>query len=263
MRAAGAALFAVLGLAAGSAEARPPRVMALDQCADQYVLALSPDADLILSPRADDPDSWMREAARGRRQLRPTLEAATLAQPDVVVRYWGGDARLLAAVERGGARVATIEDATDFDGVRANLRGIGKALNASERAEALIAGMDRRLAEARQGRPRTALYMTPGGFTAGRGTLIDAMMRAARLTNLAVAPGFAPVGVERLALIPPAAFALGFYDQVRADWRGPGRHPVVRQAARGRIAARVPAAALTCPAWFAGDAAVLMSGDGA
>lgn len=261
MRAAVAALLTV-GLSAASAEARPLRVMALDQCADQYVLALRPDVDLILSPRADDPDSWMREAAKGRRQLRPTLEAATLARPDVVVRYWGGDARLLAAVERSGSRVATIDDATDFDGVRANLRTIGKALNASARAEALIEGMDRRLTEAGQGRPRTALYMTPGGFTAGRGTLIDAMMRAARLTNLAATPGFAPVGVERLALIPPAAFVLGFYDRVRADWRGPGRHPVVRQAARGRIAARVPAAALTCPAWFAGDAAVLMSGEG-
>ncbi|MDP1778630.1 MAG: ABC transporter substrate-binding protein, partial [Brevundimonas sp.] len=45
-------------LVAGVAEARPLRVMALDQCADQYVLALRPDAELALSPRADDPDAW-------------------------------------------------------------------------------------------------------------------------------------------------------------------------------------------------------------
>jgi iron complex transport system substrate-binding protein len=31
------------------ADARPMRVMSLDQCADQYVLALAPDADLALS----------------------------------------------------------------------------------------------------------------------------------------------------------------------------------------------------------------------
>ncbi|MFN4042224.1 MAG: ABC transporter substrate-binding protein [Brevundimonas sp.] len=258
MKAAVAALLAVLG-ASEPAQARPLRIMALDQCADQYVLALRPDADVILSPRADDPDSWMREAARGRRQLRPTLEAATLARPDVVVRYWGGDARLLAAVERGGARTASIQDANDFEGVRANLRVIGRALDALERAEALISRMDRRLAQAGQAAPRTALYLTPGGFTAGKGTLIDAMMRAARLTNLAAAPGFTPVSVERLVLAPPAAFILGFYDQIRADWRGPGRHPVLRAAAQGRVAARIPAAALTCPAWFAADAAAMMT----
>lgn len=258
MRTAGAALLAMASCA-GAAEARPLRIMALDQCADQYVLALRPDADLILSRRADDPDSWMRGAAKGRRQLRPTLEAATLARPDVVVRYWGGDARLLAAVERGGARTASIQDAADFAGIRANLRAVGEAVDATDRAEALIASMDSRLEQAGGAAPRTGLYMTPGGFTAGRGTLVDAMMRAARLTNLAVAPGFAPISVERLALTPPAAFILGFYDQIRADWRGPGRHPVVRAAARGRIAARVPAAALTCPAWFAADAALLMA----
>ena len=77
-------------LAADHADARPLRIMALDQCADQYVLALAPDAELALSPRADDPDSWMRREALGRRQVRPTLEAAIGFQPDVVVRYWGG-----------------------------------------------------------------------------------------------------------------------------------------------------------------------------
>ncbi|MBU3969654.1 MAG: ABC transporter substrate-binding protein, partial [Alphaproteobacteria bacterium] len=88
------ALAAGAWLGAGGVEARPLRVMALDQCADQYVLALRPDAELALSPRADDPDAWLREAAAGRRRVRPTLEAAIAFRPDVVVRYWGGEPRL-------------------------------------------------------------------------------------------------------------------------------------------------------------------------
>ena len=101
-------------LAAGEAQARPLRVMSLDQCADQYVLALAPKADLALSPRADDPDSWLRTEAEGRRRIRPTLEAAVGFQPDVVVRYWGGEPRLLAALEARGVKVLTIADAADF-----------------------------------------------------------------------------------------------------------------------------------------------------
>ncbi|MFN3931366.1 MAG: ABC transporter substrate-binding protein [Brevundimonas sp.] len=256
---AGAILLTVVA----PARAEPLRVMSLDQCGDQYALALAPHAHLALSPRADDPDSWMREAAAGRQRIRPTLEAAVGFRPDVVLRYWGGDARMLARLEAGGARIVTIEDATDFDGVRANIRAAALKLDAVPRGEALIEQMDRRLRETAlvPSKPRSALYLTAGGFTAGRGTLVDAVFRAAGLANLA-GPGFAPVSVERIALFPPARFVLGFFDQVRGDWRGPGRHPVVRAAAKGRVTASLPAASLTCPAWFAAEAAAMLRAGG-
>ena len=252
---------AVTGTPAGAVESRPLRVMSLDQCGDQYALALAPTAELALSPRADDPDSWMREAAAGHRRVRPTLEAAVAFAPDVVVRYWGGDSRLLARLEARGARVVTLDDATGFEGIRANIRKAAVAFDEAPRGDRLIARMDARLRQAAPpptARPRTALYLTAGGFTAGRGTLIDAIFGAAGLVNAAVKPGFAPVSVERIALSPPARFVLGFFDPVRGDWRGAGRHPVVRSAANGRVAARLPAASLTCPAWFAADAAALL-----
>lgn len=246
---------------AGVAEARPLRVMALDQCADQYVLALRPDADLALSPRADDPDAWLREASVGRPRVRPTLEAAIGFRPDVVVRYWGGEPRMLARLEADGVRVLTIEDVADFNGVRSDIRVVAQGLGVPARGEALIARMDRTLAAAAPAADapeRSALYLTAGGFTAGQGTLVDAILAAAGFSNAAAAPFFAPVSVERIALFPPARFVLGFFDQARGDWRGPGRHPVVQRAARGRVAARLPAAALTCPAWFAADAAMML-----
>jgi len=79
------------------------------------------------------------------------------------------------------------------------------------------------------------------------------MLKAAGFSNAAERPGFGPVSVERIALAPPARFVLGFFDQARADWRGPGRHPVVRNAARTRPVTRLPATVLTCPAWFTAD----------
>ncbi len=260
-RRAGALAGIALALAAGGAEARPLRVMALDQCADQYVLALRPEAELALSPRADDPDAWMREAAAGRRRVRPTLEAAIAFKPDVVVRYWGGEPRLLARLEATGVRVVTIEDATDFNGVRDRIRVVAEELGVPDRGRVLAVRMDgtlRAAAPAPRVSKGSALYLTAGGFTAGKGTLIDAILSAAGFGNAAEGPYFAPVNVERIALFPPARFVLGFFDQARGDWRGPGRHPVVRRAAEGRVAARLPAAALTCPAWFAADAAAML-----
>lgn len=257
-------MFAVL-LTGGVAEARPLRVMSLDQCGDQYALALAPDADLALSPRADDPDSWMRAQARGRRQIRPTLESAIAFQPDVVVRYWGGEPRLLAQLEADGVKVLTINDATDFAGVQANIRTVADGLGQDGRGQSLLARMQTRLTQAAPPNGRTrgsAQYLTAGGFTSGPGTLIDAILRAAGFSNAAKAPGFAPVSVERIALFPPARFVLGFFDQPRSDWRGSGRHPVVRKATQHRIAARLPAATLTCPAWFAADAAAMLKAGG-
>ncbi len=244
-----------LGLMATAASAEPLRVMSLDQCADQYVLALAPDARLALSPRADDPDSWMREAAKAHRQVRPTLEAAVGFRPDVVVRYWGGEPRLLGRLDRRGSRVITLADASDFDGIRGNIRTVANGLAVPERGERLIATMDRRLAAVRiDGKPpKPALYLTAGGFTSGSGTLMDAMLKAAGFGNATDRPGFGPVSVERIALTPPARFVLGFFDQVRADWRGPGRHPVVQRAAKESTVTRLPAAVLTCPAWFTAD----------
>lgn len=254
-------VVACLIAVASAVEAKPLRVLSLDQCADQFVLALVPDATLALSPRSDDPDSWMRIAARDHRQVRPTLEAAIGFRPDVVVRSWGGEPRLLGHLEKRGRRVVTLSDASDFAAIRGNIRTVARELGVPERGETLIRRMDRRLIDARSVRRGggSALYLTAGGFTAGAGTLIDSMLKAAGFANAADRPGFGPVSVERIALAPPARFVLGFFDQVRADWRGPGRHPVVRKAASGRTATRLPAAVLTCPAWFAADGVVMIA----
>lgn len=250
----------ITAASATAAQARPLRVMALDQCADQFVLALAPDAELALSPRADDPDAWMRQAAKGRRMVRPTLEAATGFQPDVAVRYWGGDARLLNALDRRGVRTVGIDDATDMEGVKANIRKVAAALNRPARGEALIRQMEARLEQASgAGRRRSAVYVTASGFTSGPDSLMDAILRAAGFRNGVVQPGYQPLGLERVLLTPPALYVKGFFDLARSDWRGAGRHPVMRRATAQRTAASLPGAALTCPAWFAADAAALLA----
>ncbi|AQR62177.1 iron ABC transporter substrate-binding protein [Brevundimonas sp. LM2] len=262
----GALVLAASLLAATAAQARPLRVLSLDQCADQYVLAIAPDADLFLSPRADDPDSRLAWAALAYPQVRPTLETAVGVRPDVVVRTWGGEPRLLAALARRGARIVDVPDATEMAEIRTNIRSVAAALDRDAAGARIVARMDARLAQAAHppAPGRTALYLTSGGFTAGQGTLIDSILRAAGFANLAGLTGFGAVSVERIALEPPRRFLLGFFDQVRADWRGVGRHPVIQTATRGRVAAALPASVLTCPAWFAADAAVMLSrGQGA
>lgn len=256
------AALAALALA-GPAAAKAPTVMSLDSCADQFVLALSPrDAIVGLSARADDRDSYLRAAAAGLPVRRATTEAVLAVRPDVVVRYWGGDARLERTLRARGVRVVRIGEATDFDGVRANVRAVSAALGRPAQGEALVARMNAQLAEAHgawKGAP--ALYLTPSGFTTGPGSLVDAMMRAAGMTNLATGSTWKPIPLERLVMHPPQAFVLGFFDAFAVAMQrwGPGRHAALKKRLPGRTAASLPASILGCPAWFAADGALALA----
>jgi iron complex transport system substrate-binding protein len=258
----GLLLAAALAFTSANGALAAPRVVSLDQCADQYVLALSPrEAIAGLSYRSEAGDSFLAAEARGLPKRRATLESLLAVQPQAVIRTWGGDANLVRRLEARGVRVTTLADASDFAGVRANVRQAAAALGEPARGEALIAGMDRELAEAAK-RPtgKTAAYLTPGGATAGPGTLVDAMMGAAGLRNTETGPGFRTMSLERMAMAPPQAVVLGFFDafSLSRDWWSPARSGPM-QAARERAIASLPGKVLGCPAWFAADGALTLA----
>jgi iron complex transport system substrate-binding protein len=235
-----------------------PRVLSLDQCADQFVMALSPREAIVgLSMRADDADSRLRANATGLPKRRVDLETVLAAQPDVVVRYWGGEPGLLAALNRRKVRILTVDEAKDFAGIRANIRRIADGLRQHQRGAALIAQMDVRLTKA-QGAwaGRRALYLTPGGVTAGQGTLVDAILSAAGLNNVERRAGFQTVSLEALALEPPSAVVLGFFDTLQAsgDSFGAGRHQLLQRLTKDRAVAHLPGSMLGCPNWSAAEA---------
>jgi iron complex transport system substrate-binding protein len=239
------------------------RVLSLDSCADQYVLALAPRAEIVgLSKRARNADSYERALAAGLPEQRASLESALLARATVAVRYWTPDAGLPAALAAHGVRVVQIDEANDFPGVRANVRKVAAALERRAAGEALIADMDATLAKARGawgGRP--AAYVTSLGDTAGDGTLVGAVMRAAGLAPEAKGPGYAPLPLETLVLHPPSALVLAFF----RDLAGGGEHWAIGSAARvealsGRPAiASLPGSVLGCPAWFAADGTAMLA----
>jgi iron complex transport system substrate-binding protein len=239
-----------------------PRVLSLDQCADQYVLELVPRADIVgLSTRADDADSRLRSLARGLPQRRTDLESALVARPDIVVRYWGGDPKLLAALSRRGARVVTIGEANDLPAVRRNIAQVSSALGQPARGAAVTARFDARLAGAAGAwKGREASYLTPGSFTAGGGTLVDSILRGAGLRNAEQGQGYRLISLERMALDPPKALVLGFFDtfQLSGAFWGEGRHAVLKKAARNGAVASLPGALLSCPDGGAGEAVALL-----
>jgi iron complex transport system substrate-binding protein len=260
-----AAILALLGLAWTAAQPAQasPRIVSLDQCADQYVLALAPRAEIAgVSKRALNGDSYLRDRAVGLPQLRPTLESVLGARADIAVTYWGADPRLADALHRRGVAVVQIDEATDFPGVRADVRKVAAALGQPAAGAALIAHMDAQLARSHGawGGAR-ALYLTPGGFTAGQGTLIGAMLAAAGLVPANSSPGYGPVTLEQLVWNPPTALVLGFFRDLaggRDHWNIAG-DGYLRGLVRRRAIASLPGSELGCPAWFAADGAAALA----
>ena len=261
MRLAGYALALAL-LTAGPAFGQDaPRVVSLDYCADQYVLALA-DAEQIeaVSVQAGDAHSALRDRAEGLARVRDAAEDVLALEPDLVVRSYGGGARARAFYARLGVAVHDLGYANDFDDVRAMIRRAAQALGHPERGETLIEQMDADLAAAANGPRLTALYMTPSGVTAGSGTVIDSLLEAANFENAAArdgAAGWRSLPLESLIDREPDLVVTAFFDGASAprDSWAMARHPVFQALFERSVRIELDGADVSCSAWTLAAAA--------
>jgi iron complex transport system substrate-binding protein len=227
------------------------------------VLALAPREKIVgLSKRADDADSPLRRLAVGLPLRRADLEDSLASRAEVAVVNWVGDPRLTQRLRARGVEVVRVGEANSFDDIRRNIRQVAAALGEAGRGEAIVARMDAELAGAAGAwNGASAVYLTPGGFTAGPGTLVDQILRAAGMANAERRPGYQSASLETLALHPPETVVLGFFDtfQLAGDSWGAGRHAVMRKIVRERAVASLPGELLGCPDWTAADAVALLA----
>ncbi|MGB3627247.1 MAG: ABC transporter substrate-binding protein [Henriciella sp.] len=239
------------GAAVGESQ---PTVVSLDYCADQFVMGLA-DRDQILavSPHADRSFSHLRDKADGLPQVRALAEDVVALQPDLVVRSWGGDARALGFYEQLGIKTVQIGYASDFEGAARVTREIGAALGQDERADTLIEQLEFNAPET----GKSALYLTPGGVTAGQGTMVDAIMQAAGIENAVSQQGWVTLPLEKLVQDPPervlSAF-FGFDEDTASNW-SLSRHPAMQRILANAETIQMDESRLTCPAWFVADEA--------
>lgn len=248
------------GIEAGPEAEGLPRVVSLDYCADQYVLAVAdPSQILALSPEADHIHSFYRQRAEGLPQVRADAESVLALRPDVALRNWGGDPRMIALLERAGIKVLTADYGSGPQVMFDNLSRFAAAMNRSEAAEALIA-QTRAALDAAQGSRTglTAAYVAPGGITAGTGTFVDEIIVAVGFRSSAAQLGLAgwrPLPLEALVRDPPDVIVASFFDlkQARASNWSIARHARVRQILETTPTLYVPGRYFSCNGLFFAD----------
>lgn len=244
MSGAGRLLLGLIGAAccAGSALAEAPaRVVSMNLCTDQLAMLVAAPGQLhSVSHLATDPTaSAMAEEARAYAVNRGLAEEIYLMQPDLVIVGSFSARATVDMLRRLEIPVVVFEPAYGLDEVRDRLAQMGEVLGREERAAALIADYDRRLAALQDlvaDRPDAALYYA-NGYTSGDRTLAGQILIAAGFENAAVAAGFDAGGIlplEVLAMLAPEALITS------RPYPGASRseeildHPVVRTLREGR-----------------------------
>lgn len=258
-----AMLLAACSQGPGHGPAAPRRIVSLDYCADQYVLRFARRGDILaLSPEATRRYSYLREQAAGLPQVRPRTASVLALRPTLVVRSYGGGPGIETFLARAGVEVVQLGYPETLADVRAEVLRVGEELGNPAAAQALAADMDRRLAAVagRRGAQRSALYITPGGVTAGPGTMIDELLTAAGRDNFQARPGWNTIPLERLAYERPDMVAAGFFESKPTGPWSAARHPLARDRLGDLPRVAVEGAWMSCGGWFLLDAVEALAG---
>lgn len=224
-------LLAVLAVAIGCSSqadqpapaprlAKPQRIASLSLGTDEILCALvSPERIVGLSRHSDNPQ--VSHVAGIARRVGATLdrdpERIVALEPDLVLAARYSKVELRELVNQTGAPVIVSTAFVSFSDIQDNIANIGRAVGEPERAAALIAEMDLRLADA-AGRPESPregwrlLYYAPSGWTAGDRTTVDEVIRAAGYRNAAAAAGISShqkITAEKVLEIDPDALLIG------------------------------------------------------
>ncbi|HUD92970.1 ABC transporter substrate-binding protein [Sphingobium sp.] len=187
----------------------PKRIVSLNLCADQLILALADRGQIAgLTRNAMDRDmSAEVDRAKGVPMLANSAEQILAIDPDLVA---GMPARRSAAVgglKGRGYRTLDLTSADSLADIYASIRATAAAVGHPDRGDVMIARMKGELASLpRPGRGRVAAYYQRRGYMTGTGTLIDDLMRRMGLVNLAAKlgkPPLAQVSLEEMVAARP------------------------------------------------------------
>jgi iron complex transport system substrate-binding protein len=237
------ALAPLLLLLGAAPPARPQRIVSLNLCADQYLMALAdPGQIAVLTQFARDPLlSAAASQAAGVPMSRGSAEEVLALRPDLLIATPGRRRETTAQLR--GRDIATLDlpSAESYADIVRQVRKVAAAIGHPGRGEALIRRMDAGLAALppAPGRGRVAAYYQRRGFLTGTGTLVDDLMHRMGLTNLATRLGrgkLQRVPLERMALARPDYLIVESATD-RIDDRGAEllHHPVLDRIPRLRL----------------------------
>lgn len=243
----GLAMAAILSMA-GVAQAAevdeagaPRRIISVNLCADQYLLALA-DREQIAGLTRNAADPHMSAAAAQARGLLlgQSAEEVLAIDPDLVVGMPVRRSAVMAPLRSQNYRTLDLRAAESFADIVAQTRKVARAVGHPERGEAQVAHMQRQLHGLGQpGRGRVAAHYQRRGFLTGTDTLIDDLMQRVGLVNLARKlgkPALSQLSIEELVAARPDFIIIeSLTERITDQGTEMLHHPALRDIPRLRL----------------------------
>ena len=228
----------------------PRRIVSINLLTDQWLLVLAP-RDRVASVTwlsLDPAYSPLWREARAVPENRGTAEEVLRFKPDLVLAGRYAATETVRMLERLGVRVVVFDYPPDFEGIAAQAREIGALIGEPEAAEQFVVSMQVRLDRVRASRPAHPLKVLEygqNGWTHGRGTVLDLLLREAGHVNIAAEHGvewMAQLPLEQVVRMQPEGFIIPRRDDGAPSLaHGVFDHAAFRAVAtRGRVITMPP-----------------------
>ena len=174
-------------------QAAPSRIISLAPSVTETVFALGRSDRLVGRTDYDTYPAEVMEIESVGTLQTPNIEKIVSLRPDLVIAATHFTQEALRALEQAGVNVAIIQGGGSFESVYESIRDIGLILNASRRAEGIVADMRQTVREVQRavrGEPRPRVYYVigfgeSGDYTAGGTTFIGQLIEMAGGNNIA------------------------------------------------------------------------------
>ncbi|HEX8649976.1 MAG TPA: ABC transporter substrate-binding protein [Pyrinomonadaceae bacterium] len=191
-------------------KARPVRIASTTLSTDEILLAIcTPERIKGFSKFALDA-KYSNVVSEVRATGSPIVENAEQIlqiEPDLIFVASYSRPETVEQLQAAGATVFRFANFISIEDIKQNIRTVGYSIGEDERAEALVAQMDRDLGQIRARVPKVdsaprVLSYSADGYTAGSGTLFDDILRTAGAINVAAEhglDGFPKINAEQVA----------------------------------------------------------------
>jgi iron complex transport system substrate-binding protein len=200
--------------------ARPQRIVSQTLGTDEILLAIcAPERIVALSVFALDP-RYSNIAAEARPLNLETVEGPEQIlrlNPDLIFVASYSRAEVVDLLRASRAPVFRFANFDTIEDIKQNIRTVGYATGDDERAEAVVAEMEREIAAVRAripsgSKPLRVMSYGPSGNTAGAGTLFDDIVRTVGAINVTAEQGlggFPTISAEQVAAWQPDFIVAG------------------------------------------------------
>ena len=204
-------LAAALAWSLGSARATeaPQRIVSLNKCADQLLVALADPSRIVsVSPIAADDYAYLADDLARLPANSGRGESILLSEADLVIAGSFDSRARRDLLELQGIPVMVLSPWDRLEVGRTQIRALAKRLGGEARGEALIAAIDTALERSRAIAParRSVLVLHRRGYTPGDTTILDELLRHMGLDPVSERLGLprgGSVSLERLVADPP------------------------------------------------------------